>query len=161
MIIVVMGVSGSGKTTVARSLAAALGAAFLEGDELHAPANVEKMRAGHPLSDADRAPWLDAIHTRMLAAHRERRSLVVACSALKQSYRTRLSEGIPVRWIYLKGPPALLRSRIAARTGHFMPADLLDSQLATLEEPRDALTVDVTRDPRTLVDLIVRRLRTP
>src|SRR5574337_824965 len=106
-IVVVMGVSGSGKTTVGTRLAAALRCAFLEGDDLHSQANVDKMSHGIPLTDADRAPWLTAIHGRLLDALERGQSLVAACSALKQSYRMVLAEGVPISWVYLKGSATL------------------------------------------------------
>ena len=134
MIAVVMGVSGSGKTTVGRRIAERLGWEFVEGDDLHPEANRRKMAAGAPLTDEDRRPWLDRIAARMRRGDREDRSLVVACSALRRSYRDRLRAcGADVRFLHLTGAPALLRDRLERREGHFMPAGLLDSQLATLE----------------------------
>ena len=136
MIVVVMGVSGSGKTTVGRALAARLGVAFLEGDTLHPPANVAKMAGGTPLTDADRGPWLAAV----AAWIDERRAAgaggVVTCSALKQEYRRVIIGDRPdVRLLYLEGDETLIVARLAARTDHFMPASLLGSQLETLEPP--------------------------
>jgi gluconokinase len=160
-IVVVMGVSGSGKTTVGTMLANAMGAAFLEGDSLHSAANVEKMRHGLPLTDADRAPWLAAIHWRLLEAFRRGQSLVVGCSALKRSYRTVLAEGIPITWVYLKGPAALIRSRLQRRRGHYMRADMVASQFEALEEPSDALVVDVSPSPAAIVAKIMTELRAP
>ena len=158
-IVVLMGVSGSGKTTVGRMLASAMDCAFLEGDSLHSAANVEKMSHGMPLTDADRGPWLAAIHSRLLDAYRRRQSLVVGCSALKRSYRTLLADGIPITWIYLKGSAALIRSRLQHRTGHYMKADMLASQVEALEEPSDALIVDVLQPPGTIVEQILAELR--
>ena len=158
-IVVLMGVSGSGKTTVGRMLASAMDCAFLEGDSLHSAANVEKMSHGIPLTDADRGPWLAAIHSRLLDAYRRRQSLVVGCSALKRSYRTLLADGIPITWIYLKGSAALIRSRLQHRTGHYMKADMLASQVEALEEPSDALIVDVSQPPGTIVEQILAELR--
>jgi len=158
-IVVLMGVSGSGKTTVGRMLASAMDCAFLEGDSLHSAANVEKMSHGIPLTDADRGPWLAAIHSRLLDAYRRRQSLVVGCSALKRSYRTLLADGIPITWIYLKGSAALIRSRLQHRTGHYMKADMLASQVEALEEPSDALIVDVLQPPGTIVEQILAELR--
>ena len=158
-IVVLMGVSGSGKTTVGRMLASAMDCAFLEGDSLHSAANVEKMSHGVPLTDDDRAPWLAAIHSRLLDAYRRRQSLVVGCSALKRSYRTLLADGIPITWIYLKGSAALIRSRLQHRTGHYMKADMLASQVEALEEPSDALIVDVLQPPGTIVEQILAELR--
>ena len=134
MIAVVMGVSGSGKTTVGRLIAARLGWVFVEGDDLHPEANRRKMATGTPLSDEDRWPWLERIAARMRRCDREGRSMVVACSALRRSYRERLRGcGADVQFLHLIGAPELLRDRLERREGHFMPAGLLDSQLATLE----------------------------
>jgi gluconokinase len=160
-IVVVMGVAGSGKTTVGMMVAVAMHCAFLEGDSLHSAANVEKMSHGSPLTDADRAPWLAAIHSRLLDAYRHRQSLVVGCSALKQSYRTVLADGMPITWVYLKGSPALIRSRLQHRTGHYMKADMLASQLEALEEPSDALIVDISHSPGAIVEQILAELRGP
>lgn len=156
-VIVVMGVSGTGKSTTGRALAEALALPFLEGDDLHPESNVAKMAAGIPLTDADRAPWLD-----LIAAELDR-PLVVACSALKRSYRDRLRRAAPdLVLVYLHGDPALLLSRMSQRDGHFMPAALLDSQLATLEEPADdeeAIPVDVMLRPDEIVEVVTDRLR--
>ena len=160
-IVVLMGVAGSGKTTVGTLLADAMHCAFLEGDALHSATNIEKMSHGIPLTDADRAPWLAAIHTRLLESFRRGQSLVVGCSALKRSYRTVLAEGIPITWVYLKGSPALIRSRLRHRTGHYMKADMLASQFEALEEPSDALVVDVSQSPGAIVEHILAELRGP
>ena len=160
-IVGVMGVSGSGKTTVGTRLADAMHCAYLEGDALHSPANVEKMSHGIPLTDADRAPWLAAIHARLLDSFRQGESLVVGCSALKRSYRTVLADGIPITWVYLKGSPALIRSRLQPRSGHYMKADMLASQFDALEEPSDALVVDVSPPPDAIVEQILTELRRP
>ncbi|MGN6375835.1 MAG: gluconokinase [Sphingomonas sp.] len=131
--IVMMGVSASGKSVVGKALAARLGCPFIDGDALHPQANVEKMAAGHPLDDADRAPWLDRVAA-WLSSHEA--GGVVACSALKRRYRDRLRRGAPDAVFVLLDPPGeLLRDRDVHRQGHFMPASLLDSQLATLERP--------------------------
>jgi gluconokinase len=160
-IVVVTGVAGSGKTTVGMMVADAMHCAFLEGDSLHSAANVEKMSHGIPLTDADRAPWLAAIHARLLDSFRRGESLVVGCSALKQSYRTALAAGIPIAWVYLKGSPALIRSRLQYRLGHYMKADMLTSQFEALEEPSDALIVDVSQSPGAIVEQILAELRGP
>ena len=157
-IVVVMGVAGSGKTTVGTMLAEAMHCAYLEGDSLHSPANVEKMTHGIPLTDADRAPWLAAIHARLLDVFRHGESLVVGCSALKRSYRTVLADGIPITWVYLKGSAALIRSRLQHRSGHYMKADMLASQFDALEEPSDALIVDVSPPPGVIVERILTEL---
>ena len=158
-IVVVMGVAGSGKTTVGEMLADALGCPFLEGDTLHSPENVEKMSRGVPLTDADRAPWLSAIHARMADACNRGQCLVVGCSALKQSYRAVLAEGLPVTWIYLKGSAELVQSRMLARANHFMKAGMLASQFAALEEPSDAIVVDISQPPHAIVERILSRRR--
>lgn len=160
-IVVVMGVAGSGKTTVGTMLAGATHCAFLEGDSLHSAANVEKMSHGVPLTDDDRAPWLAAIHARLLDAFTRGECLVVGCSALKQSYRSLLADGVPITWIYLKGSAALIRSRLQHRTGHYMKADMLDSQFEALEEPSDALVVDVSQPAGTIVEQILAVLCGP
>ena len=154
MIIVVMGVSGSGKTTIATMLAQAMNCQFLEGDSLHSKENIDKMNRGIPLTDADRAPWLAAIHARILEAFERGVDLVVSCSALKHQYRTLLEKDVPVTWVYLKGSPALIRARLMKRPDHFMKADLLPSQFAALDEPTNALVVDASAAP----DAIVRQI---
>ena len=148
-VIVVMGVAGSGKTTVAAALASAVGWRFVDADDHHAAASIAKMARGEPLDDGDRWPWLDrlrAIIEGALAAEPSQRSgLVMACSALKASYRARLAGGDAggrVRFVYLAGTPELLRARLTQRPGHFMKPGMLDSQLATLEVPSAAVTVD-------------------
>jgi gluconokinase len=160
-IVVIMGVSGSGKTTVGTMLADAMHCAFLEGDSLHSAANVAKMSRGIPLTDADRAPWLAAIHARLLDSFTRGESLVVACSALRRSYRMELAEGVTIAWVYLKGSAALIRSRLQHRTGHYMKADMLASQFEALEEPSDALVVDVSQPPAAAVKQILAELRAP
>jgi gluconokinase len=160
-IIVVMGVAGSGKTTVGTMLADAMHCPFLEGDSLHSAANVDKMSHGIPLTDADRAPWLAAIHTRLLDSFRRGESLIISCSALKQSYRTALTKWIPITWVYLKGSAALIRTRLQHRTGHYMKADMLASQFEALEEPSDAFIVDISQPPGAIVEQIQAELRGP
>lgn len=157
-IIVVMGVSGAGKTFVGEALATSLGWPFHEGDELHSAANIEKMAHGVGLTDTDRAPWLDAIHSLMRQIVSSREHGVIACSALKSAYRDRLVAGLPtgsVRFVFLDVPRPVLEERIRARKGHFVPPALLPSQLATLEVPQRALRVDGTLP----VAEIVRRVR--
>jgi gluconokinase len=159
MVIVLMGVSGSGKTTVGKRLAEALGGEFAEGDAYHPPANVEKMRSGHPLDDADRQPWLERLAAEIGGWLEAGRDVVLACSALKHRYRDILKAGRPgVRFVYLRGSEALIRDRLKRRRGHYMPSSLLKSQLAALEEPEDAITVDVDRDPEEIVGSILDRL---
>lgn len=156
--VVVMGVSGTGKSTIGLALADALGLPFLEGDDLHPDTNIAKMAAGIPLTDADRWPWLDAI-----AAELDH-PVVAACSALKRSYRDKLRASAPdLVFVYLHGTPELLASRMARRDGHFMPTALLASQLATLEEPASdegAIPVNVALRPDEIVALVVDHLRT-
>jgi gluconokinase len=155
--VVVMGVSGSGKTTVGAALADALGLPFVDGDALHPAANVAKMAVGIPLDDADRAPWLGAIG-RVLAAG----PVVVACSALKRVYRDRLRAAAPaLQLVLLDGGRELLASRMAARPGHFMPTTLLDSQLATLERPgpdEHALTAEIADPVAEIVTSLAERM---
>jgi gluconokinase len=136
--IVVMGVSGSGKSTVAATLVDRLGWEFAEGDDFHPPANVEKMRAGQPLDDDDRWPWLRSLAAWIGQHEAASRSVVVTCSALKRSYRELLADGHPSVWFaHVTADPELIRDRMEHRTGHYMPASLLDSQLATLEPLAD------------------------
>jgi gluconokinase len=154
--IVVMGVSGCGKTSVAEGLAASLGAAFIEGDSLHPAANVDKMSHGIALTDEDRWPWLDTVGRAMADVLAGNGSVVVSCSALKKAYRDRLrfSAGGELAFVFLKGSRELLMSRMAAREGHFMPVSLLDSQLATLQDPSGEPGV-VTVDIDASIDAIV------
>jgi carbohydrate kinase (thermoresistant glucokinase family) len=164
-IVIVMGVSGSGKTTVAAMLAGALGVDFLEGDDLHPRSNVEKMKSGKPLNDADRLPWLQAIAHRIDEWRSQGKSGVVTCSALKRAYRRILiGERPEVRLVYLKGSHELIHERMAARHEHFMPVGLLQSQFATLEEPgadERPIMVDVASRPSDIVAEIIRQLGVP
>ena len=157
-----MGVSGCGKSTVSRALASALPATFLDADDFHPPANVERMRAGIALTDAERAPWLDALAARLASAATADETVVLACSALKRSYRDALRRGAPaLTLVHLTGNPALLAERIAARPGHYMPPTLLPSQLATLEPPgadEHAITLDVAATTDDLVAAIREHL---
>ena len=155
MIVVLMGVSGCGKTTVGRALAAALGWTFHDADDFHPPQNVAKMAAGEALTDADRWPWLARIAGEMRNIERTRGNVVLACSALRQAYRDRLAEAGDVRFVHLAGDYDTIAARLAARSHRYMPATLLDSQVATLEPPRDALVVDI-RQP---VDAQVAQIR--
>lgn len=159
MVILLMGVSGAGKTTVGQSLAVALGWRFYDADDVHPPANVAKMRAGEPLTDADRAPWLAAVREMMAATLRAEESAVVACSALKRAYREQLvSDPERVKIVYLRGDYALIQRRLQQRPGHFMPAALLASQFAALEEPTDAVIVDAAQPVSASIAYIQRGL---
>lgn len=161
-VIVLMGVTGAGKTTVGRLLADRLGARFAEGDAYHPPANVAKMRSGTPLDDADRWPWLEAIRADMARWLAAGETAVVACSALKRAYRDLLRQAGPeVRFVHLAGDEALIAGRLAGRRGHYMPPGLLPSQLATLEEPvdePDVLRIEVDDEPEAIVEQILARL---
>jgi ACS family tartrate transporter-like MFS transporter len=161
MILLVMGVTGSGKTTVARSLATRLGWVFLEADDFHSSANKEKMRSGVPLTDADRFPWLDAIHAELARQNAAGHNVVLACSALKADYRELLSAGLQLNVVYLKGPYGLMDSRLRGRKGHFAGEAILADQFAVLEEPRDAMVVDVAAPPGAVVDQILSQLPAP
>jgi carbohydrate kinase (thermoresistant glucokinase family) len=162
VIAVVMGVSGSGKTTISALLAAALGCQFQEGDDLHPAENVEKMHGGTPLTDADRLPWLPKIAREIDGWRARGESGVLTCSALKRSYRDIIIGNRPhVTLVYLKGSYDLIRRRIAARHEHFMPVGLLDSQFASLEEPtpdEHPITVDVGGRPTEIAGEIVHQL---
>lgn len=158
-VIMVMGVSGSGKSTVGRALADALDSEFLEADAFHSPANIERMREGIPLDDAARQPWLLLIRGAVLDRVKQGRGLVVACSALKEAYRHTLLDGIDdAVVVYLAVDRAVLEERLRTRHGHFMPASLLASQLADLEPPADAIVVDEGRPLPEVVDEILARL---
>ncbi len=160
MTILLVGVSGSGKTTVGERLAADLGWPFHEGDSYHSATSVAKMRRGVPLTDEDRGPWLDRIHDLMQRHADRREDAVIACSALKQAYRDRLRGDLRgVRVVHLAGPRGLLAERLASRPDHFFNPALLDSQLATLEPPADAaLTVDIRQPIDAIVGAIRREL---
>jgi gluconokinase len=158
MIVAVMGVTGSGKTTVGSLLAKRLGWEYADADDFHSPENKDKMHRGIPLTDADRLPWLAAIHDYLVRAESEHRNLVLACSALKQSYRQLLFHGVAVRLVYLKGTYELIDERLRMRKGHFADDKILGAQFADLEEPTDAVVVDIHPDPERIVDEICRRL---
>ncbi len=157
MIIVVMGVSGCGKTTIGQQLADRMGWPFFDGDAFHPPANIDKMSRGIPLTDEDRAGWLAAIADRMRELIAANQSGAFACSALKQKYRDQLSIDPAVRFVYLKGSYDLIWSRMQQRAGHYMKASMLASQFAALEEPHDALTLDIARPPAELVEAIIEK----
>ena len=155
VVIVVMGAAGAGKSTLGRALAGALALRFVEGDEYHSAAAVAKMRAGNPLTDTDRRPWLAALHEVIANAVERREHLVIACSALHERYRDTLRGSLRnVRFVYLRASEPLLRQRLSARAGHFAGPALVVSQLAALEEPADALTVDATRPVDEIVSVV-------
>jgi carbohydrate kinase (thermoresistant glucokinase family) len=156
MIVVVMGVSGCGKSTIGQLLADRLGCPFLDADELHPPGNVAKMAAGTPLTDADRQPWLELLNAKL----RGQENAVLACSALKETYRRTLSKGLAdCRFVHLRGSMELIGARMAKRQHRFMPASLLASQFATLEPPAEALAVDIAQPPAQCVEEITAALR--
>jgi len=163
--IIVMGVSGSGKTTISQALAARTGFAEADGDDYHPAANVEKMKAGIPLTDDDRWPWLSAIASAIDRYADDNMPVIIACSALKRSYRDVLVHGRnDVRIVYLKGSADLIAQRLKQRSGHFMPPQLLDSQISTLEPPQPGehmLTVDIDAPVECIVDKIIAALHLP
>ena len=165
VVLVLMGVSGSGKTTIGELLAARLRWPYEEGDALHPPANVAKMHAGHPLDDADRAPWLAKVADWVDARLDAGQCGVITCSALKHAYRDLIARrGSGVEFVYLHGSPELIASRLAARQDHFMPASLLDTQFATLEEPvagEPVLRVEIGATPEIIVANIIDALGLP
>ena len=158
MIVVLMGVSGSGKSTVGAALASALGWPLVDADDLHPPENVAKMAAGVPLTDDDRWPWLDRIVAELRRITADGTNVILACSALKQAYRDRLAAAGDVRFVHLRGDPQTIGRRLASRHHRYMPATLLGSQFAALEAPDDAIDVDITMSidaqVRTIVDAL-------
>jgi gluconokinase len=159
MVVILMGVTASGKTTVGRLLATASGYQFYDADDFHPRANVDKMRRGIPLDDADRRPWLEALRDLVRRCLAEERNAVLACSALKEAYRRYFLIDPRVKLVYLKVDEGLIRQRLQRRRGHFMNPSLLESQFATLEEPENALWLDASRSPEELVGTIRCRLQ--
>lgn len=158
MIVIVMGVTGSGKTSVGRLLAVQLDWAFADADDFHPRANVEKMERGIPLNDEDRRPWLERLRIQIVDWNANARNGVLACSALKRSYRQELNAAPEVRFVYLKGSPELIVQRLRARRGHFADEKILAGQFADLEEPETAVTVDIAQTPAEIVAEIRERL---
>lgn len=148
MVVIVMGVSGAGKSTIGMRLAASLGWRFIDADDHHPPGNIAKMARGTPLTDDDRWPWLDRLNALLREAEEAAGSAVLACSALRQAYRLRLGEGLrSVRFVYLHADQALIAGRLAIRQHRYMPASLLASQFAALEPPRDGIVIEVKGTP--------------
>ena len=151
MIVIIMGVVGAGKTTVGKLLSSQLGYEFRDADDFHSPANVEKIRRGIALSDEDREPWLDRLREAIVGWMAAGNNVVLACSALKRAYRTKLCAGPQVHFVYLKGSAALIGERLLARHGHFAGESILASQLADLEEPKKAVTIEIHDTPERIV----------
>lgn len=158
MIVIVMGVVGAGKTTVGRLLAEQLRWQFADADDFHPAANIEKIRQGIALDDNDRRPWLERLRTTIVQWIAEGRNVVLACSALKRSYRQELDAGPEVRFVYLKGSAKLIAERLRLREGHFAGEQILASQFADLEEPEDAVTADIASTPQQIVSGIREQL---
>jgi gluconokinase len=158
MIVIVMGVVGAGKTTVGRLLAEQLGWEFADADDFHPPSNVEKIRRGIALNDEDRKPWLERLSAAITQWIAEHRNVLLACSALKRRYRQELAVGPEVRFVYLKGSAELIAERLRARQGHFAGEQILASQLADLEEPQEAVAVEIASPPQHIVAEIRKKL---
>jgi gluconokinase len=158
MIVIVMGVVGSGKTTIGGLLAAELGWQFADADEFHPQSNVEKIRRGIPLTDADRQPWLERLRTEITHWIAADSNVVLACSALKRTYRQELAVGPQVRFVYLKGSANLIAQRLCSRQGHFADEKILASQFGDLEEPKEAVTVEIASTPQQIVAQIRQKL---
>lgn len=161
MVLLMMGVAGSGKTLIGSMLAKSLNWRFADADEFHPPANIEKMSRGIPLTDEDREPWLRAMRAAIESWTRSGENAVLACSALKQRYRELLTSGTPTRTIFLKGSAELIRRRLLERQNHFMKSEMLTSQFVDLEEPVDAMVVDISQTPEYIVAEITRKLGLP
>jgi gluconokinase len=155
MIVVIMGVSGSGKTTIGSRLAEDLGWRFVDADDFHSPENIRRMAAGQPLTDRDRQPWLARLREEIANAIAAGENVALACSALKEASRQQLAvDQQRVRFVYLRGSMELIRQRLRNRSGHFMREEMLASQFAALEEPTDAVVVDIDDRPRSIVEKI-------
>jgi gluconokinase len=157
--VVLMGVAGSGKTAVGMQVAQKLDWIFLDADNFHPPANIEKMKHGIPLNDQDRAPWLQRLHDELQQQMAEGHSVILACSALKESYRNVLrDEVLPPKFVYLDVDPETIRERLGHRTAHFFPKELMESQFAALEEPKDAIIIDARKPLEVVVDQVIHTL---
>ncbi|MBC1216557.1 gluconokinase [Trichormus variabilis ARAD] len=154
MIIIIMGVSGSGKTTIGQMLAESLHWEFYDADSFHSLENIEKMRRGIPLDDADRIPWLQSLQTAITNWLQNNRNVVLACSALKASYRQFLLLDTDIKLVYLQGTFELIQTRLQKREHHFMNVELLTSQFASLEEPDDVIRVDISQSPQVIIQVI-------
>ncbi|BAB74785.1 gluconokinase [Anabaena sp. FACHB-709] len=154
MIIIIMGVSGSGKTTIGQMLAESLHWEFHDADSFHSPDNIEKMRRGIPLDDNDRIPWLQSLQTAIINWLQDNRNVVLACSALKASYRQFLVLDSDIKLVYLQGTFELIQTRLQKRENHFMNRELLTSQFASLEEPDNVILVDISQSPQVIVQAI-------
>jgi gluconokinase len=152
-----MGVSGAGKTTIGKLLASEMGWEFVDADDHHSPQNIEKMRSGIPLTDADRLPWLESLHALIEKQVSEKKNMILACSALKQSYR-RILQVPEIKIVYLKGAADILQQRLQSRRGHYMTERMLASQVETLEAPDDAMVINIDRVPSEIVAEIRQRL---
>lgn len=162
LVIIVMGVSGCGKSTIAGQLARALGTHYIDADELHPASNVDKMAAGIPLTDEDRQPWLEDVARHAATEARRHGVCIVACSALRRRYRETLNTAGNVFYVFLEGSQALIASRLHLRTGHYMPENLLDSQFATLEDPQkedNVITVSIDEDQATIARHAIQALK--
>jgi gluconokinase len=155
MIIILMGVAGSGKTTVGKQLSLALGCPFFDSDDFHSPEARLKMTNGEALTDGDRQPWLEELNRKMKKWNVQSHQTVLACSALKQKYRDLLEQGNSVAWVYLKGEKGLVQERLQNRRGHFAGVNLLDSQFESLEEPSKAIVLDISSSPERLVESLI------
>jgi len=159
IVIYIMGVAGSGKTTIGKKLSAKTGYPFFDADDFHPQKNINKMKAGQPLTDEDRIPWLDNIH-QFVSTHLRSGNVIMACSALKAIYRQRLSTGIEdqCRWVFLNGNYDTIRKRMQARKDHYMPAELLQSQFDALEIPGQVIEIDIENDPQKITAEILSKI---